>query len=133
EQDLIDVVTYSVGQVRIDDLIATYCGVPRLTDNNAGHRVYGGSELRVARGDFDALLAIHHTPDARRAIEQARRYDDAAFRCFPGLFASRRNYDVAHGVDASGRECSGVLEQALRIRGGRRAEIEAARVFSADS
>ena len=132
EQDLTDVVTYSVGQVRVDDLIATYCGVQRLTDNNAGHRVYGGSELRVARGDFDALLALRHTPDARRAIEQARRYDDAAFRCFPGLFASRRNYDVAHGVDTSGRECSGVLEQSWRIGGASGAEIEALIAFRAD-
>ena len=132
EQDLHDVVTYSVGQVRVDDLIATYCGVQRLTDDNAGRRVYGGSELRVARGDFDALLALHHTPNARRAIEQARRYDDAAFRCFDGLFASRRNYDVAHGVDAEGRECSGVLEQSWRIGGASGAEVEALVAFQAD-
>lgn len=132
EQDLADVVTYSVGQVRIDELIATYCGVQRLTDNNAGHRVYGGSELRVARGDFDALLALDHAPDARRAIEQARLYDAAAFRCFDGLFASRRNYDVAHGVDASGRACSGVLEQSWRIGGASGAEVEALIAFRRD-
>ena len=132
EQELADVVTYSVGQVRIDDLVATYCGVQRLTENNAGQRVYGGSELRVARGDFDALLSLPHTPEARRAIEQARRYDNAAFRCFDGLFASRRNYDVAHGVDASGRQCSGVLEQSWRIGGASGAEVEALIAFRRD-
>ena len=132
EQELADVVTYSVGQVRIDDLVATYCGVQRLTENNTGQRVYGGSALRVARGDFDALLSLPHTPEARRAIEQARLYDNAAFRCFDGLFASRRNYDVAHGVDPAGRQCSGVLEQSWRIGGASGAEVEALMAFRRD-
>jgi hypothetical protein len=109
------VTTYSVGQVRVDDLVATYCGTQSLTRNNHGDSVYGGSTLLVARGDFDALLTLDLAPFARRAIAQARVYDEAALRCFPGLFASRRNYDVANGIDAHGRQCSGVLEQSWRV------------------
>ena len=133
EQHLSDVKTYSVGQVRVDSLVATYCGVQRTTPNNEGESVYGGSDLTLVRGDFDALLALEQTEDARRAIAQARAYDDAAFRCFAGLMASRRNYDVARGMDASGRARSGVLEQSWRIGGASGAEVEALAAFRADA
>jgi len=132
EQNLTDVTTYSVGQVRIGDLVATYCGTQSLTRNNHGSMVYGGSTLLVARGDFDALLALDHAASARRAITQARVYDDAAFRCFHGLFASRRNYDVAEGSDANGNRRSGVLEQSWRVGGATGAEVEALLAFRAD-
>jgi len=132
EQDLADVTTYSVGQVRVDDLVATYCGTQSLTRSNHGASVYGGSALLVARGDFDALLTLDHAPFARRAIAQARVYDEAALRCFPGLFASRRNYDVANGTDAHGRRCSGVLEQSWRVGGASGAEVEALIAFRDD-
>jgi hypothetical protein len=132
EQDLANVTTYSVGQARVDDLLVTYCGTQRLTKNNAGDLVYGGSDLLVARGGFDALSALGPLPAVRRAIEQARLYDRAAFECFAGLIASRRNYDVAQGSDASGRPCSGVLEQSWRVGGATGAEIEALAAFRAD-
>ena len=132
EQDLRDVTTRSIGQVRIDELVASYCGTQRLVRNNGGEQVYGGSELLVARGDYDALLALDHAPPVRRAIEQARAYDAAAFRCFPGLYASRRNYDVAQGRDARGRPLSGVLEQSWRVGGASGAEVEALAAFRAD-
>lgn len=132
EHDLADVTTYSVGQVCVGDLLASYCGTQRETDNNEGARVYGGSDLFVVRGDFDALLASAPDPAARRAIEQARRYDRAAFRCFAGLLASRRNYDVAQGRDARGRAVSGVLEQSWRVGGASGAEVEALAAFRSD-
>ena len=132
EQDLCDVTTRSIGQVRIDELVASYCGTQRLVPNNDGKQVYGGSELLVVRGDFDALLALDHAPPVRRAIEQARTYDAAAFRCFSGLFASRRNYDVAQGRDTHGRPLSGVLEQSWRVGGASGAEVEALATFRAD-
>jgi hypothetical protein len=132
EHDLENVTTLSVGQVRVDDLVATYCGTQRLTENNAGAMVYGGSDLFVVRGDFDVLLALAPDPAARHAIRQARRYDEAAFECFDGLFASRRNYDVAQGVDAQGNACSGVLEQSWRIGGASAAEIAALAAFRAN-
>ena len=86
----------------------------------------------MARGDFDALLALDLAEDARLAIAQARAYDDAAHACFPGFFASRRNYDVAQGVDARGRRRSGVLEQSWRLGGASGAEIAALEAFRAD-
>jgi hypothetical protein len=132
EQDLSDVTTRSIGQVRIDEIVASYCGTQRLVVNNDGKQVYGGSDLLVARGDFDALIGLGHPPQVRRAIEQARAYDAAAFRCFAGLFASRRNYDVAQGLDARGRTLSGVLEQSWRVGGASSAEVEALTAFRAD-
>jgi len=132
EQNLTDVTTYSVGQVRVGDLLASYCGTQSLTRNNHARMVYGGSTLVVARGDFDALLALDHPASARRAITQARVYDDAAFRCFRGLFASRRNYDVAEGCDATGKRRTGVLEQSWRVGGATGAEVEALLAFRAD-
>jgi len=132
EQDLRDVTTRSIGQVRIDEIVASYCGTQRLVLNNDGEQVYGGSDLLVARGDFDALIELGHPPQMRRAIEQARAYDAAAFRCFAGLFASRRNYDVAQGRDARGRTLSGVLEQSWRVGGASSAEVEALTAFRAD-
>jgi hypothetical protein len=60
--------------------------------------VYGGSDLFVVRGEFDALLDLDLGPDERLAVVQAWQYDAAALRQFPGLIASRRNYDVAGGL-----------------------------------
>ena len=83
-------------------------------------------------GDFDALLALTLPEDIRLAIAQARAYDDAATQCFDGLFASRRNYDVAQGLDAAGHRRSGVLEQSWRLGGASGAEIGALEAFRAD-
>lgn len=132
EENLSDVTTYSVGQVRVADLVASYCGTQRLTPDNAGEAVYGGSDLLVARGGFDALLRLALSHEARLAIEQARAYDAAANACFPGFFASRRNYDVAQGLDSAGRRRSGVLEQSWRVGGASSAEIGALEAFRGD-
>ena len=58
EQDLDDVTTYSIGQVHVADLIGTYYGTQSMTTNNHGAEVYGGSEITVVRGDFDALTGM---------------------------------------------------------------------------
>ena len=55
----------------------------------------------------------------------ARSYHGAAFACFAGMFASRCNYDVVQGRDASGRQLAGVLEQSWRIGGASGAEVAA--------
>jgi hypothetical protein len=52
--------------------------------------------------------------------------------CFPGLFASRRNYDVAQGLDAGGRRRCGVLEQSWRAGGASGAEVAALEAFRAE-
>ena len=129
EQNLEDVRTFSVGQVQVADLTASYYGWQRLTRDNRGEEVFGGSELVVARGGFEALLEPDPGPDLRQAIEQARRYDAAVESCYPGFFASRRNYDIAAGRDAAGRWRSGVLEQSWRAGGATGAELAALEVF----
>jgi hypothetical protein len=132
EQNLADATTYSVGQVQVGNLVATYVGTQRTVRDHHGIEVYGGSSLRVARGDFDALLALDLEDGAHRAIERACIYDRAAGHCFAGFFASRRNYDIVHGIDASGVMRTGVLEQSWRIGGASGAEIAALEAFRAD-
>ena len=133
EEDLADVVTHSIGYVRIAEWTAAYCGTQHTTINNDGAEVYGGSELRVVRGGFNTLVALDLPVEVRLAIAQARVYDDAADRCFAGFYASRRNYDVAQGLDAQGRRRSGVLEQSWRVGGASGAEIGALEAFQADA
>lgn len=124
------VVTLSVGQVAVGDLRASYHGVQRTTRNNDGLVVYGGSDLTLVQGGFDALLAEPDlAPDVRLGIEQARRYHEAAVDCFPGFFASRINYDVAQGCSPAGGRRSGVLEQSWRLGGATGAEIAGLECF----
>ena len=129
EENMSEVRTFSVGQVQVADLTASYFGLQRLTRNNRGAEVFGGSELTVVRGDFDAFLALHASPEIRCAIEQAQRYNAAAITCFSGFFASRNNYDIVLGRDAAGRSRSGVLEQSWRLGGATGAELAALEVF----
>src|SRR5215207_1282741 len=51
---------------------------------------------------------------------------------FPGLFVSRRNYDVAEGLDGRGQRRCGVLEQSWRMGGASGAEIAALEAFRAE-
>src|SRR5262249_12128608 len=132
EQNLDDVTTYSVGQVRLDDLTETYCGTQQATRDNAGATVYGGSSLLVVRGDYGALLRLCLAPAFRLAVAQARVYD-AATGEFAGFFASRRNYDVARGRDARGGWRCGVLEPSWRIGGASGPEVAALEAFRADA
>ena len=132
EENLVHVSTISVGEARVGDAVIAYWGTQRLTRDNMGAAVYGGSTLRVTRGGFDALFADETPAHARIAIEQARCYDAAIGRCYPASFASRRNYDVAQGFDVGGRWRSGVLEQSWRIGGATGAEIAALEAFQAD-
>ena len=133
ERNLSDVTTLSVGLVRVDDLLASYIGRQRLTRNNHGDEVYGGSTLTVVRGDFDALLEFAASPQIRTAVLQARAYHDAALQSFTGLFASRCNYDVAQGFDDAKQWRSGVLEQSWRVGGASCAEVAALQAFRADA
>lgn len=132
EENLTDVKTYSVGQVRVAGTVATYFGVQRLTTDNSGEVVYGGSDLIVARGDFDSLLELNLPSEAQLAISQARVYNAAAFELFRGLFVSRRNYDIVTGLDVRGRRRSGVLEQSWRMGGASAAEMSALDAFRAE-
>lgn len=132
EEDLTDVVTLSVGQVQVGGITASYHGSQCLTEDNNGETVYGGSTLWIVRGGYEALLALELEEPVRRAVTQAMHYENAALESFPGFIASRRNYDIAQGTNASGERCSGVLEQSWRIGGASPAEVEALLAFAAD-
>lgn len=131
EQDLESVKTYSVGQVRLPGRTISYCGTQSLTPNNDGAAAYGGSSLFVVRGGFEALLSCALPPESREAVGKAVAFDGLVDRHIAGLIASRRNYDVACGVDGEGRRRIGVLEQSWRIGGATPAEIAALEVFAA--
>ena len=131
EPNLEDLTTFSVGQVCVAELRASYCGTQKSTRDNQGEFVYGGSDLLVVRGGFDELERLDFPPQVRIAIEQAKAFDAAAAE-FEGLIASRRNYDVLRGRDRQGRWHSGVLEQSWRIGGASGPEVAALAAFAAD-
>ena len=56
EENLVDPITYSIGTVSLGEVNASYYGTQRVTNDNFGAVVYGGSDLIVYRGDFEALL-----------------------------------------------------------------------------
>jgi hypothetical protein len=85
EENLERPATYSVGQVIVERMVVSYYGQQRLTRDGAGEEVYGGSDLTLVRGDFEALLAdAGLSPPLRHAIDQARRYHRAVVDCYPG-------------------------------------------------
>jgi hypothetical protein len=132
EQDLSDVVTHSVGQSFIGDKVLSYCGDQYLTKDAHGEEVYGGSNLLVVQGDYDELLKLNLPDDVRLAIEQAQVFDAAADEAYPRFYASRRNYDIAQGLDSNGKSRSGVLEQSWRMGGASSAEVAALQSFVND-
>ncbi|MDM0074614.1 DUF3182 family protein [Variovorax sp. J2P1-59] len=129
ERNLREPRTLSIGQVKVGALTVSYYGLQRLTRNHRGDQVYGGSDLTVVRGGFDALNAMPLKPSLRLAIEQASVYHAAVVESYPGFMASRINYDVAQGPDDAGVWCSGVLEQSWRVGGATGAEVAALEVF----
>jgi hypothetical protein len=133
EENLEKVETFSVGQVRVGALTASYVGTQCLTPDNLGEMVYGGSELTVVRGDFEQLLKLELSDEWRLAVSKARVYDEAATACYPDLLASRRNYDIAAGYGRGKARRCGVLEQSWRIGGASAAEITALEAFHADA
>lgn len=132
EQNLSEVQTQSVGQSFINGKVLSYCGVQHLTRDSEGLEVYGGSDLVVAQGGYIELLRLELPDDVREAVRLAQVFDDAAGQAYPGFFASRRNYDIAQGLDASGQPRGGVLEQSWRMGGASSAELAALQVFVED-
>ncbi|MGY2441192.1 DUF3182 family protein [Pseudomonas sp. SDO52101_S400] len=132
EQDLSQVVTHSVGQSFIGDKVLSYCGDQYLTKDAHGEEVYGGSNLLVVQGGYEELLALDLPDDARLAIQQAQVFDRVADEAYPRFYASRRNYDIAQGLDSEGRPSSGVLEQSWRMGGASSAEVAALQSFVND-
>lgn len=133
EEHLEQVTTYSVGQAVAAGTVISYYGSQRLTRDNGGESVYGGSDLVVVRGGYEKLAELPLPNKVRMAIGQARIYEVAAYACYPSLIASRLNYDIAQGVNARGEFRSGVLEQSWRIGGASGAEILALHAFAGDN
>jgi hypothetical protein len=131
EENLRQVRTLSVGEVAVGSLRISYHGTQRTVRDNQGRPVYGGSELVCVRGGREVLAALPVSPEIRAAVVAARRYDEATEE-FHGFTASRRNYDVAHGIGADGRPRSGVLEPSWRIGGASSAELIALAAFARD-
>ena len=132
EENLADVVTYSVGTTRIGAHAIAYWGTQRLTRSNAGDTVYGGSDLEVVRGGWEELAALPLAAEVAQAVRHAIAYDRAVFAAYPGLCASRRNYDVIAGDAADGVRRIGVLEQSWRVGGATGAELAAIEAFARD-
>ncbi len=132
EQNLEEVTTFSVGRVKVGNLVASYIGTQRLTSDNHGIQVYGGSDLIVVRGDFDTLLALMPDSKSRAVVESGLAFDATVSRAYWAFFASRRNYDIAHGRDAEGKARIGLLEQSWRVGGATPAEIAALEAFQAE-
>jgi len=132
ELNLKPVKTYSVGTVVVGPHRIAYFGVQQLTRSRSGVEVYGGSALSCIRGDLDDLFATMEDEAQRRVVRCAIRYDAEVSRAYPQLFASRRNYDVALGVDPSGMPRTGVLEQSWRVGGATPAEVLALEAMHRD-
>src|SRR5207253_7362790 len=109
-----------------------YHGVQRLTKDNAGRAVYGGSDLVCVRGGWKALAELPMTKEVRVGVEQAITYE-TAMDAYPGFMASRRNYDVGQGLDAQGKWRSGVFEASWRVGGATAAEVAALAAFMEDA
>lgn len=132
EENLEEVQTYSVGSTKLCGMEIAYWGVQTVTADRDGQAVYGGSRLHAFRGGLAELAARALAPDIAEAVEKARRYDRLVAAAFPAMFASRRNYDVASGLDSLGWRRIGVLEQSWRVGGATPAEIAAFEQFTAN-
>jgi hypothetical protein len=131
ESNLRDIITLSVGQIAVGDGMISYHGVQRLTKDNEGRAVYGGSDLVCVRGGWEALMELPMSKEVRLGVEQAMAYE-MAIDTYPGFMASRRNYDVGQGLDAQGKWRSGVLESSWRSGGASTAELAALTAFAQD-
>lgn len=132
ERNLRDISTLSVGTLLLDGQYISYYGTQRMTLNNQGTVEYEGSDLFFVRGPLEYLLQLDVADNIHLAIEQAMIYD-AARSHYPGIIASRRNYDVGQGYDRAGNFLSGVLEQSWRIGGATGAELCAFECFQQDA
>jgi hypothetical protein len=132
ERNLHDINTLSVGTLLLDGQSISYYGTQRMTLNNQGTVEYEGSDLFFIRGTLEHLLQLDVPGNVHLAMQQAITYD-AALNLYPGIIASRRNYDVGQGHNRDGNFLSGVLEQSWRIGGATGAELCAFECFQNDS
>lgn len=125
EVNLGELRTISIGEIDLPGMTLAYYGEQRLTQTQEGTSVYGGSHLHVLRGNLAQLAKSRLPPGISEAITAALGYERSVMDAFPGVFASRRNYDVAIGSQDSGGEHVAVLEHSWRVGGASAAEIAA--------
>jgi hypothetical protein len=125
EVNLGELRTISIGEVDLPDMTLAYYGEQRLTRTDEGALVYGGSYLHVLRGNLAQLAKESIPPGITEAIAAALGYERSVMDAFPGVVASRRNYDVAIGSQNDGSEHVAVLEHSWRVGGATAAEIAA--------
>src|SRR6266567_289616 len=77
EENLEHVTTLSVGHIAVNDIEFAYHGSQRLTTDNNGRSVYGGSDLVCVRGGWDALDRLVMNDEIHTGVKQARLYDEA--------------------------------------------------------
>ena len=128
-----EVTTFSVGQVRVADLVASYYGTQRLTPDNSGATVYGGSDSWSSRGAISRPWPHSILPRMRGSRWRRRKSTTQAatdmLRWHVRLPPQLRRRP---GLDAAGRLRCGVLEQSWRIGGASGAEVAALEAFRAD-
>ncbi|MEO7469967.1 MAG: DUF3182 family protein [Sphingobium limneticum] len=132
EENLADVVTYSVGVVELGGETISYWGSQNLTTDHQGREVYAGSDLFVVRGGLAALAKLDLPEHVTQAVRCAAIFDRAAHAAYPDIILTRRNYDVIEGTDIHGDRRIGVLEQSWRVGGASGAEIAALEAFRAE-
>lgn len=131
ELNLEEAVTFSVGCVEVGGQSIAYFGTQHTVRTPRGDEVYGGSQLRVARGGLDQLQHVPLPAQAHEAIAKVQHYEAQISAAYPGFYASRRNYDLVHGRDMQGHTRCGVLEQSWRFGGASPAEILALEALAA--
>lgn len=124
--------TISIGEVDFPGMTLAYYGEQRLTQTDEGVLVYGGSHLHALHGNLAQLAKHSLPPGISEAITAALGYERGVMDAFPGVFASRRNYDVAIGSQAGGSEHVAVLEHSWRVGGASAAEIMAYEAFRSE-
>ena len=132
EENLRDVTTLSVGHIAVGALTVSYHGTQSTTKDNDDQSIYGRSDLMCIRGGWEALERFARTSSkVRTGVAQSKLYDEAMIE-YPDFIASRRNYDVAQGMDSRGQRRSGVLESSWRVGGATSAELVAMKMFTED-
>jgi Protein of unknown function (DUF3182) len=131
EVNLQEARTFNIGQIEVNGQVASYVGTQRLTTDNEGRKVIGGSDILCVRGSWNALDSVPMPIDMRVGLHQAKEYDQA-LHGYRGFIASRRNYDVGIGLDDKGTARSGVFESSLRFGGASTAELAAVAHFGRD-
>lgn len=129
ELDLARSRTHSIGSARLPGHEISYCGTQAATRDRTGAEVYAGSILDVHDGGCESML-LQLAGDPVVDIAAAAVDYDRIVRDGYGVVASRRNYDVIEGEDASGRRHVGVLEQSWRFGGASMAEVLAMEAFA---